>query len=99
MNKLFYTFLIGAFVVSCAPKVIETAVIEEEPPQEMAPSEEADGSKLYAANCVRCHGFKNPGDFTAEEWKEIVPRMAVKAKIDTYTESKILEYVMANAKQ
>ncbi len=86
------------FIVACNPKtgeiLIEESVLEATPMDEVT-----EGSQLFETNCVRCHKLKNPSDYSAEEWKEIVPRMAVKAKIDTYTENKILEYVLANAKQ
>ncbi len=99
MKRFLYLMLAIGPVVACSPKNTE-AVIEEAAPQEIAtPLNTIEaGAQLYAANCVKCHGFKDPKNFTAEEWKEIVPRMAVKAKIDAYTENKILEYVLANAK-
>lgn len=99
MKRFLYLMIAIGPVVACSPKNTEV-VVQEEAPQEIAAPENnvAEGEKLFATNCVRCHGFKDPKNFTAEEWKEIVPRMAVKAKIDAYTENKILEYVLANAK-
>jgi cytochrome c5 len=99
MKQFLYSIFAVGLLVACNPKNTE-AVIEDKAPQEIAaPTNNVElGAQLYASNCVRCHGFKDPKNFTAEEWKEIVPRMAVKAKIDADTENKILEYVLANAK-
>lgn len=98
MKTFFYLCFISIFIVGCNPKTSE--ILIDKPVMEVTPMDEvSEGSQLFETNCVRCHKLKNPSDYTAEEWKDIVPRMAVKAKIDSYTENKILEYVMANAKQ
>jgi cytochrome c2 len=98
MKTLFYLISILVFVVGCTPQTTE--ILIDKPVMEVTPMDDvSEGSQLFETNCVRCHKLKNPSDYSAEEWKEIVPRMAVKAKIDSYTENKILEYVMANAKQ
>jgi cytochrome c2 len=98
MKRFVYILCCIGPILGCNPKNAE--VVEENAPFEVpAPVNNIEeGEKLFAANCVKCHALKDPKNFTAEEWKEIVPRMAVKAKIDTDTENKILEYVLANAK-
>jgi mono/diheme cytochrome c family protein len=63
------------------------------------------GKTLYEQHCSNCHGLKNPTSRTEEQWKEIVPRMIVKANkkeqttLDAKTQESILRYVitMSNA--
>jgi cytochrome c5 len=98
MKNLYTVFFLLGIIVACSPKVAETIVVEQTT-EASSLAEVPEGKQLFESNCVRCHKLKNPGDFSTEEWKEIVPRMAEKAKIDETTKGKILEYVLANAKQ
>lgn len=55
-----------------------------------------EGKKQYEANCGRCHGLKNPSDFTEQRLNEVVPKMFVKAKIeDLAVQQSIREYVFS----
>jgi len=53
-----------------------------------------EGKMHYEQNCNKCHGLKKPASRTEAEWREIVPRMAKKAKVDANTENLILQYVV-----
>jgi len=41
----------------------------------------AKGYDIYARSCHKCHGLKNPGNFTNEQWNKILPTMAKRAKL------------------
>lgn len=36
------------------------------------------GKMLFSQTCNRCHGLKNPTGHTADQWKEIVPKMVAR---------------------
>jgi hypothetical protein len=92
-NNLILVFII--FSASCSPKLIKEELTEVAVPLPNFPNDRiAQGSDLHTNHCIRCHVAKDPKKYTQEELKEIVPRMAVKAKIDAETESKILEYLI-----
>lgn len=57
------------------------------------------GKSTYVANCGRCHGLKDPGEFTAAQWVPIVNSMAPKARLTDTEKGNVLAYVQANAKQ
>lgn len=52
------------------------------------------GKADYSAFCQKCHGLKDPTDYTEAEWRRINPGMAKKAKIDAEKEASILKYVV-----
>ncbi|MES2767264.1 MAG: hypothetical protein V4642_15415 [Bacteroidota bacterium] len=52
------------------------------------------GKVSYERNCQKCHGLVDPKSEPEAEWREIVPIMAKKAKIDAETENLILRYVV-----
>lgn len=58
-----------------------------------------EGKMHFEENCGKCHGLKKPGNYTESEWREEVPPMADKAKIDKKKEDLILQYVVTMAKQ
>jgi len=57
-----------------------------------------DGKKLYVSNCVSCHAMKNPSEYTAAQWNNILPSMSRKAKIDDDTQASIKKYLLASCK-
>ncbi len=63
------------------------------------------GKTLYDGNCGTCHGLKKAGDYTESQWREINPKMVVKANkykdanLDAEAEQNILKYVVTLAKQ
>lgn len=61
-----------------------------------------EGKALYETKCTRCHGLKDPVDFTVEEWSRITPNMIDKAnrRQQTISETEgelILRYVSTMA--
>jgi mono/diheme cytochrome c family protein len=67
-----------------APAVDESAVVE--------------GHAIYTTKCGKCHGLKNPADFTSAKWDGILKVMAPKAKLSQTETAQVTAYVKANAK-
>ena len=59
----------------------------------------ATAAQLYNARCGKCHDLPATTDFTAEEWKPIMDRMAPKAKLTDDEKNWVLAYVSSNAKK
>ena len=58
----------------------------------------AEGKAIYTAKCGRCHGLKNPGDWTVSEWVPIMDRMAPKANLTAAEKASVTAYVNFYAK-
>lgn len=56
------------------------------------------GAKTYEAKCGRCHGLKDPAQWTAEEWVPIMKSMAPKARLDSTERANVTIYVQTHAK-
>ncbi|MGD2067187.1 MAG: cytochrome c [Gemmatimonadota bacterium] len=41
----------------------------------------AEGGRIWANTCDRCHNLRPPGQFTAEEWPVIVSHMRTRADL------------------
>jgi cytochrome c2 len=77
--------------------------------QALAPSAIPDsrepGSLAFNQLCSRCHALPDPSEFTAEEWKNVVGRMAGKMEAAGYgslapeEKKAILNYLEKNARQ
>lgn len=98
MNKLNLIAVGIVVLAACTPKTAEVISPVEKPAtvatSEFPSSEVAEGSKLYAENCGKCHKLKTVTDFSSEQWQSIVPRMSIMAKIDATKENNILQYVL-----
>lgn len=53
----------------------------------------AEGKQLFDNNCVGCHRAYKSDEFTAEEWRPIISRMAKKAELDDVQAQKIYNYI------
>jgi hypothetical protein len=58
-----------------------------------------EGKKINDANCGRCHKLHQPWDEPEAEWREIVPRMAKKARLDSKSEELVLRYLVGLARK
>lgn len=56
----------------------------------------AEGKELYDNNCAKCHRLYQANEFSKEEWKPIVTRMAKKSHLDVVQEQKIYNYITMN---
>lgn len=92
MKKI--SVIVASIVVltACTPKTTEMVIVEEK--SEFPTTDIAEGSKLYAENCGKCHKFKTISDYNETQWNKIVPIMADKAKLDATAERKVLHYVL-----
>lgn len=64
------------------------------------------GQLIYETKCVACHAPKNPAMFTAEEMKNIIPNMVIKANmkagsviISPDDEKALMDYVLSVCKK
>jgi mono/diheme cytochrome c family protein len=53
------------------------------------------GRELYVTKCARCHSVEPVTRYSAQEWREIVPDMARKAKLGPADEAAVEAYVFA----
>lgn len=103
MKKFLISAGIIAFVFSCAPKTMpvasDTSSSDAKPNAGARPSpENAAGALVFNEKCGRCHDLPKPSDHTEAEWKPIIDRMALKAKLDSTQKANVLVYVYFNAK-
>jgi mono/diheme cytochrome c family protein len=57
------------------------------------------GHTVYTSKCGRCHGLKDPANYTAERWEPILKSMAPKARLSDEETAQVRAYVQANAKK
>lgn len=57
------------------------------------------GKQVYQAKCGKCHGLKNPGDFTSDQWDGILKKMAPNARLTSEETEQVTAYVRSLAKK
>lgn len=105
MKKITAVLVLGILVYACAPKVAVTAMQPDpvQVPPKIASAEETpkvlsdleEGKSLYENRCAKCHDLYEPKDFTAEQWKPIMVKMQIKAKIDNAQTASIYNYIVS----
>ena len=69
----------------CSPKVLPPTSSELNQLKQSNPETDTStivrGYDVYARSCHKCHGLKNPANFTNEQWNKILPVMAKRAKL------------------
>ena len=95
----------GVIAWSCSKKMapsnpvsIPADPVAKDTSKELA-IEIAAGSITYTSKCGRCHEHKAPGEFTLQEWDDIMEKMARKAHLNASEKSNVLAYLHANAKK
>ena len=98
MNKVILPVgIVLVTLVSCSKETV-SAVTET---STISPIEynEVEAANLYTNNCGSCHALQPREKYTEKQWRNIVPDMAKKAKLDASQEAIILQYVLASPKQ
>jgi cytochrome c5 len=111
--KILFTLIAGSLIFfSCAKKItqpepppapaVNQVVPPADTPKEVAKKMEGPevvaGKQTFTTKCARCHGLKEPANFTAQEWVPIMDRMAIKANLDAAEKTNVLAYVSFHAK-
>lgn len=100
--KVLALAILAIILYSCAAKsTAPTAEVKPTPATSTAgptvmTAELAEGKNLYDNNCAKCHRLYKPEEFSKEEWKPIVTRMAKKAHLDDLQGQKIYNYLTMN---
>lgn len=111
MKKIFFIFFIILVIWSCSKKITPAkteitqqadATTEATRSIDIKPVVSAEviaaGKTTFEAKCGRCHALKNPGDYTAVQWVQLVGVMAPKALLTDTEKNNVLAYVQSGAK-
>jgi mono/diheme cytochrome c family protein len=60
-------------------------------------AEPLSGAQLWTLNCSRCHMARNPGEFTAAQWRTIIRHMRVRANLPASQVRELQKYLEAGA--
>lgn len=110
MKKLCTLALITLTIFSCSKKMTPAKSMATTSPATMDSTASANssnasnvvmvtaGQAVYVAKCGKCHGLKDPANYTQERWVGLVNAMAPRAKATDEEKGQILAYVQHNAK-
>lgn len=59
--------------------------------------EPLSGAELWTMNCSRCHMARNPGEFTAAQWRTILRHMRIRANLPASQAKELQKYLEAGA--
>ena len=88
---MFVTSLANAQTPSAASKTKQETTIT---PNKTEP---LSGAELWTMNCNRCHMARNPGEFTAAQWRTIFRHMRIRANLPADQAKEIQKYMEAGA--
>jgi Dihaem cytochrome c len=69
----------------------------EETTTTTAKAEPLSGAELWAMNCNRCHMARNPGEFTAAQWRTIFRHMRIRANLPADQARQLQKYLEGGA--
>ncbi len=96
-------FLTITFTLSCASKTTPTSTPSTDVSVVSKPviSEAAilAGHQLFDQNCSKCHRLFSPTEFNGKRWVRIIDEMAPRARLNAEDKSKVLAFVLSNAKK
>ncbi len=75
-NKFLFSRLVGAVLTATILAVASPFLSAADFPE---PGDFAQGSKVYAENCGRCHNFRSPTDLRDDQWITSTYHMRVRA--------------------
>jgi len=52
------------------------------------------GHDIFKEKCGKCHGYKNPAKYSADQWTKILQKMGPKAKLNQEQISLVYKYVV-----
>ena len=98
MKYILITYSVIALLYSCSPKVVEVVPVTEEITDEaligLSDPQIAAGKVIWENDCTRCHnGQKVITHYTEDQWKGILPKMVIKARLDDERAAEIHAYV------
>jgi mono/diheme cytochrome c family protein len=97
-----FSLIAGSVVmVKCSPKAAKSTTASTTTATKPAATSDqvAAGKVIYNNNCGKCHGLKDPTQYTKDSWNHILQEMIPKAKLNPADGGLVTDYVMANAKQ
>jgi hypothetical protein len=94
-TKIAILSLIIDLVLACSPKTSPTTSTVQTAKIELTPDLIA-AKMSYENNCAKCHKLYDAKDYNAEEWKPILERMQLKAKITDQEREKIYSFLTLN---
>jgi cytochrome c len=101
--KLILSLFVVSFLLYCSPKVLPPTSSDLSQIKQVNPdvdtSSVARGYTIFARSCHKCHGLKNPANYTIEKWDKVLPVMAKKAKLNEDETGLVKIYVAAFCKK
>lgn len=91
MNKSVIIILICFFIIFGCGVSLYIPASKDEAEQQVLLS----GRELYVEHCSSCHDLYFPKQFSKEQWKIKLERMAVKAKINKQEQQNIYIYLIS----
>ncbi len=96
-------FLAITFMVSCAPKNVPASTSSNEASvvskQVINEADILAGHQLFNQNCGKCHRLFSPTELDEKRWVRVIDQMAPKAKLNAEDKSKVLAFVLSDAKK
>lgn len=90
----------AAVVVIAFPAAGQTSAPTSKTESETTTSVKAEplsGAQLWTMNCSRCHMARNPGEFTAAQWRTIIRHMRIRANLPASQVRELQKYLEAGA--
>jgi cytochrome c5 len=88
--RLFAVLAVFMLILACSPKIVPTTPVFV---GTILSPELVEGKGIFENNCANCHDLYAPQDFTAEQWKPILLRMQIEAKISDEEREKVYAYL------
>ncbi len=102
--KLIHVFSIATVILAAIVFAFSATAQSPTPPSKTkvetatsAKAEPLSGAELWAMNCSRCHMARNPGEFTAAQWRTIFRHMRIRANLPASQAKELQKYLEAGA--
>ncbi len=93
------TFILTSYSSALAKKDRKPATNAEETPVTVNEGDFIQGAATWANTCGRCHGVRDPNEFTDKEWKVVVSHMRIRAGLTGKEARDVLKFLELSNKE